>query len=119
MADHAPDGSASHFTLRTYLTGFLVAAVLTAVAFWIVMADPVSGTVAATIVVALAVTQILVQTYSFLHVNTRAQEGWILTAYVFTCVLILIAIGGSLWIMFHLNTNMMPGMMRDPMSQTP
>jgi len=119
MAEHAHSGEANHFTLRTYLTGFIVAAVLTAVAFWIVMARPLSGAVAATLVVALAVTQIVVQTYSFLHVNSRAQEGWTLTAYVFTCVLVLIAIGGSLWIMFHLNSNMMPGMMSDPMSQAP
>jgi len=119
MADHAHSGEANHFTLRTYLTGFIVAALLTAVAFWIVMARPLSGTLAAVIVVTLAVAQILVQTYSFLHVNSRAQEGWVLTAYVFTCVLVLIAIGGSLWIMFHLNSNMMPGMMQDPMSQTP
>lgn len=119
MADHAHNGEASHFTLRTYLTGFTVAAMLTAVAFWIVMARPLSGPVAATALVALAVAQILVQTYAFLHVNSRAQEGWILTAYVFTCVLVLIAIGGSLWIMFHLNSNMMPGMMPGSMSQAP
>jgi len=119
MADHAHNGTATHFTLRTYLTGFSVAALLTALAFWIVMARPLTGAVAAVAVVTLAVAQILVQTHSFLHVNSRAQDGWVLTAYVFTCVLLLIAIGGSLWIMFHLNSNMMPGMMRDPLSQTP
>jgi cytochrome o ubiquinol oxidase operon protein cyoD len=75
--------------------------------------------VAAVLVVTLAIAQILVQTRAFLHVNARAQGGWILVAYVFTAVLLLIAIGGSLWIMYHLNSNMMPGMMSDPMSQAP
>jgi heme/copper-type cytochrome/quinol oxidase subunit 4 len=77
MTDHAhgapPD--ATHFTLRTYLTGFAVAAVLTAAAFWIVMARPFSATVAAVIVVMLAIAQIIVQTKAFLHVNARAQGG--------------------------------------------
>jgi cytochrome o ubiquinol oxidase operon protein cyoD len=29
-------------------------------------------------------------------------------AYAFTAVMVLIVIAGSLWIMYHLNTNMMP-----------
>ena len=121
MSDHVHEdsGDAAHFTLRTYLTGFLVSALLTLAAFWTVMARPFSARVAAVLVVTLAIAQILVQTRAFLHVNARAQGGWILVAYVFTAVLLLIAIGGSLWIMFHLNTNMMPSMMSDPMSQAP
>jgi cytochrome o ubiquinol oxidase subunit IV len=121
MSDHVHEdsGDAAHFTLRTYLAGFLVSALLTLAAFWAVMARPFSARVAAVLVVTLAIAQILVQTRAFLHVNARAQGGWILVAYVFTAVLLLIAIGGSLWIMFHLNTNMMPGMMSDPMSQAP
>jgi cytochrome o ubiquinol oxidase subunit IV len=121
MTDHTHGGSgdAANFTLRTYLTGFAVAAVMTAAAFWIVMARPFSATVAAVIVVMLAIAQIIVQTRAFLHVNARAQGGWILVAYVFTAFLLLTAIGGSLWIMYHLDSNMMPGMMIDPMSQVP
>jgi len=115
--DHAAD--AAHFTLRTYLTGFIAAAALTAAAFWIVMARTFSARVSAVLVVTLAIAQIIVQTRAFLHVNARAQGGWILIAYVFTAVLLLIGVGGSLWIMYHLNSNMMPGMMGDPMNQTP
>jgi len=121
MSEHAHEGSdaATHFTLRTYLTGFAVAAVLTAAAFWIVMARHFSAPLAAVTVVTLAIAQIIVQTRAFLHVNARAQGGWILVAYVFTAVLLLIGIGGSLWIMYHLDSNMMPGMMIDPVSQAP
>jgi hypothetical protein len=62
---------------------------------------------------------IIVQTSAFLHVNARVQGGWTLLAYVFTAVLLVITIAGSLWIMHHLNTNMMPGMMVDPLRQAP
>jgi cytochrome o ubiquinol oxidase operon protein cyoD len=101
-----------HFTLKGYLAGFGVAAALTAIPFWLVMTHAIANAaVAAAVVVALAVAQILVHTFAFLHVNARAQDGWTLVAYVFTGVLVLIVIGGSLWIMDHLNLNMMPGMM--------
>lgn len=118
--DHHGHEDAGHFTLRTYLTGFVVAAVLTAIPFWIVMTGAIaSKAVAASIIVVLAIVQIFVQTSAFLHVNARAEEGWTLVAYVFTAVLVVIVIAGSLWIMQHLNMNMMPGMMRDPSSLPP
>ena len=114
---HGDDGQSGHFTLRTYLTGFLAAAALTAIPFWIVMARPIEDAMTSSIViVVLAIAQIIVHTIAFLHVNARAQGGWSLIAYVFTAVLVVITIAGSLWIMVHLNSNMMPGVMRDPTS---
>ena len=44
----------------------------------------------------------------FLHMNSRAEGGWTLMALIFTVVIIFIAVSGSLWIMYHLNANMMP-----------
>jgi cytochrome o ubiquinol oxidase operon protein cyoD len=34
-------------------------------------------------------------------------------ALVFTLVLVIITLSGSIWVMYHLNTNMMPGMAPD------
>lgn len=108
------------FTLRGYLVGFAAAAVLTALAFWIVMSGVIAHAgVASAVVVVLAVAQIFVQTAAFLHVNARVQGGWTLIAYVFTAVIVVITIAGSLWIMYHLNTNMMPGMMEGSASHMP
>lgn len=108
-------GDGLHFTLRGYLTGFVVAAVLTIIPFWIVMTGAIANKIAATaVLILLAITQILVHTFAFLHVNARVQGGWTLVAYVFTAVLVVITIGGSLWIMYHLNLNMMPGMVGGP-----
>jgi cytochrome o ubiquinol oxidase operon protein cyoD len=108
-------GEEGHFTLRSYLLGFAAAAVLTAVPFWMVMTGAVADVaLAAAIIIVLALAQILVHTFAFLHLTARAQGGWTLVAYVFTAVLVVITIGGSLWIMYHLNMNMMPGMMGEP-----
>lgn len=108
---HGDVQDAPHFALKTYLAGFALAALLTAIPFWLVM-DHVIGSVpvAMAVIVGLAVAQILVHTFAFLHVNARAQGGWTLVAYAFTAVLVVIIIGGSLWIMDHLSLNMMPGM---------
>lgn len=98
-----------HGTRRGYLIGFGLSAVLTAAPFWLVMTGALpSAQAAAAIIIALAFVQIIVHTVFFLHVNTRAEGGWTLMALIFTVVMVAIVISGSLWIMYHLNSNMMP-----------
>jgi cytochrome o ubiquinol oxidase operon protein cyoD len=62
----------------------------------------------AAVIFALAVSQIAVHVICFLHLDTRSEGGWTLLAFLFTAVIVVITIGGSIWVMFHLNTNMMP-----------
>jgi cytochrome o ubiquinol oxidase subunit IV len=111
--DHGHDDGHSHGSRSSYLIGFLLSVVLTAIPFWMVMTQAADAQTTAIVIVALAVVQILVHTVAFLHVNTRAEGGWTLMAYVFTGVLVVIVLAGSLWIMYHLNQNMMP------MNETP
>jgi cytochrome o ubiquinol oxidase subunit IV len=108
---HDPHGGAAHGSRRGYWTGFLLSAVLTAVPFALVMTGAISDTrVTAGIVMASAVIQIVVHMVYFLHMNTRSEEGWTLMALIFTAILVVICIAGSLWVMYHMNTNMMPSM---------
>jgi cytochrome o ubiquinol oxidase operon protein cyoD len=117
---HAHGDTHGHGTYRSYLVGFLLSVVLTAIPFWLVMANPIGNLgVTAAIVITCAVVQILVHTVAFLHVNTQAQGGWTLIAYIFTGVIVFITIAGSLWIMYHLNSNMMPGMATGQTSYSP
>jgi len=108
-AAHGHGEGHGHFSRRGYLLGFLLSAVLTAIPFWLVMTGALADKQATVlIVIALAVVQILVHTVAFLHLNTRSEGGWTLMAYIFTAVIVLVVISGSLWIMYHLNSNMMP-----------
>lgn len=102
------DDGTDHGTRRSYLVGFLLAAVLTVVPFWLVMTGTLAPVTTAVIVTLLAIVQIVVHTIFFLHVNTRTEGGWTLVALVFTAIMVLIVICGSLWIMYHLHGNMMP-----------
>lgn len=99
----------AHGSLRGYLTGFGLSVVLTAVPFWLVMGNVLGDAHATAIVIlALAFVQIVVHMVYFLHMNTKSEGGWTMLALIFTAVLVIITLSGSLWIMFHLNANMMP-----------
>lgn len=117
---HAADGhidGADHGSLRGYLTGFVLSVILTAIPFWLVMSGALHSTLATLIIITtMAVVQITVHMVYFLHMNSRSEGGWSIMALVFTLILVVIALIGSLWIIYHLNANMMPGI---DMSQMP
>jgi cytochrome o ubiquinol oxidase operon protein cyoD len=118
--DHAAGGSAggaNHGSLRSYLTGFILSVFLTAVPFWLVMTGVLDSKIATEVAITtFAIVQITVHMVYFLHMNTRLEDGWSFLALIFTLILVVIALVGSLWIIYHLNANMMPGM---DMSQVP
>jgi cytochrome o ubiquinol oxidase operon protein cyoD len=107
--DHGHGHESSHHgSFRDYLIGFGLSVVLTAIPFWIVMdnvfRDP---KVAAIVLLLFAVVQIVVHMVYFLHMNTKSEGGWTVLALIFTVILVVIALTGSLWIMNHLDSNMM------------
>ena len=106
---HDEHGGAAHGTLKGYLTGFGLSVVLTAVPFWIVISGAISDrALAAIVILGIAAVQILIHMIYFLHMNTRSEGGWTMLALIFTIVLVVIALVGSIWVMHHLNVNMMP-----------
>ncbi|MFC0677906.1 cytochrome o ubiquinol oxidase subunit IV [Lysobacter korlensis] len=106
---HAGDGI-PHASLRDYATGFVLSVLLTAVPFGLVMGGAVvSPAVIAGVILVFAALQIVVHMVYFLHMNPRSEGGWNLLALVFTGVLVVIVLAGSLWVMHHMNSNMMPG----------
>ncbi|MGV3573509.1 MAG: cytochrome o ubiquinol oxidase subunit IV [Devosia sp.] len=112
---HTSGHGHDHGTRRSYLIGFALSVVLTAIPFWLVMADVIADTMIATLVImAFGVVQIFVHMVYFLHMNTKSEGGWTMMAAIFTIIVIVIALSGSLWVMYHLNTNMMPGHIMNP-----
>lgn len=102
-------GNEPHGTLKDYLTGFVLSVALTAIPFWLVMGDVSwsKQTIAFTIVVFAAV-QMVVHMVYFLHMSPKSEDGWTMTSLVFTLILLVITLAGSLWVMYHMDTNMMP-----------
>jgi len=110
-ADHAHDAhhdEEDHGSRRGYWIGFLLSVVLTAIPFWLVMTMPLAKQATALIIMAFAAVQMVVHMIFFLHMNRRAEGGWSIMALIFTVVIVGIALSGSLWVMYHMNENMMP-----------
>jgi cytochrome o ubiquinol oxidase operon protein cyoD len=106
---HSHGHDAGHGTLQTYLIGFVASVILTAIPFWLVMGGVFeSKLLTAVFVMGLGAIQIVVHMIFFLHMNPRSEGGWTLMALIFTLVIVGIALAGSLWVMHHLNANMMP-----------
>ena len=98
--------------MRGYATGFFAAVFLTALPFWFVMGKTFSSSgITAAVILALAAVQIVVHMIYFLHMSPKSEGGWNLLALLFTVMLVVIALSGSLWVMYHLNHNMMPDSM--------
>jgi cytochrome o ubiquinol oxidase subunit IV len=109
-ADHpSPGHGAPHGTMRDYVIGFIASVVLTAIPFWLVMGGPpLSKGVVAFIIIAFAAIQMVVHVVYFLHLKAGSEDGWNMTSLVFTLIIVVITLAGSIWVMFHLDANMMP-----------
>ena len=105
---HHGDGHA-HSTFSGYMLGFVLSVMLTAIPFWLVMSGTLpSKQITALVIMAFAVVQIVVHMIYFLHMSPKSENGWSMMALIFTIVMVVIALSGSLWVMNHLNSNMMP-----------
>ena len=113
-ASHGHNTEADHGTLKSYMTGFVLAVILTAIPFWLVMGKVFTkSSTTGLVLLGLATVQIVVHMVYFLHMNSRSEGGWSMLALIFTAVLVFIMLTGSIWVMYHLNNNMMPGMIQD------
>ncbi|WP_339771601.1 cytochrome o ubiquinol oxidase subunit IV [uncultured Pseudosulfitobacter sp.] len=109
MSAEQHDTHDAHGSYRSYLIGFGLSVVLTAIPFWIVLGEvDIHLWLALTIIFGLGAVQIIVHVVYFLHVTVKAEEGWKVMSLVFTGILLLIVLVGSIWVMTHLNNNMMP-----------
>lgn len=104
-----PHAVGGHGSFKGYMTGFVLSVILTAIPFILVMGNLLSNNVATIVIIlALGAVQIVVHMVYFLHMNTKSEEGWMIMSLIFTVTLVVITLVGSIWIMYHLDTNMMP-----------
>lgn len=108
-ASNGHDETGGHDGRKGYLTGSILSVVLTVIPFWLVMSGAVHDVqTVAFLIFGFALVQIVVHVVFFLHLDTRSEGGWTLLAFLFTTVIVFLTIGGSIWVMYHLNANMMP-----------
>ncbi len=107
MEDHdmtQPDYGTGQKKLSVYVGGVIACIVLTLIAFSAVMHGTFSKLQTFIIIYAAACAQFLVQLICFLRLNTQTEQGRInVMAFVFTGIILMCVIAGSLWIMWSLN----------------
>jgi len=90
----------------SYVVGFVLAVVLTAIPFAVVYKHYMTPANAVMVIAIMAVLQVLVHLRFFLHLRFTSSPRETLLAVVFTGVLLLLMLGGSLWIMIDLARRM-------------
>jgi len=102
-----PQDSPGHW-VRTYLLGLGFATILTIASFWIAAAHPIWGPAVPVALIVLAIAQMGVHLVFFLHVTTGPDNTNNVLALAFGVMVVALVVLGSIWIMDHLNQNMMP-----------
>ncbi len=107
--DHFDGEQDFHVSYKGYATGFILSVILTAIPFWLVMAKVLpSPKITGFVILGFAAVQMVVHMVYFLHMNGKVEGGGSMLALLFTGALIIIRMAGSVWVMYHMNTNMMP-----------
>ena len=91
-----------------YVIGLGLAALLTAGSFYLSTTKLVWGPGVPVALIVFAIAQMGVHLVFFLHITTGADNTNNVMALAFGVLIVFLLIGGSLWIMTHLNGNMMP-----------
>ena len=109
--DHAPgdepEESAGHWVRNSNLgLGFSI--VLTAAAFWAAGSNLIYEPAIPVALIVLAIAQMGVHLVFFLHVTTGPDNTNNVLALAFGVLIVALIVAGTLWIMAHLNHNMMP-----------
>jgi len=109
--DHAPgdepEESAGHW-VRNYLIGLALAALLTVASFMAAFSGLIWGPSVPVALVVLAIAQMGVHLVFFLHITTGPDNTNNVLALAFGLLVVFLVVVGSIWIMSHLNHNMMP-----------
>jgi len=93
--------------MAKYIIGFVLSLAFTFLAYGLVVNKLVTGMTVVVLLSVLALIQAAVQLFFFLHLSWRRERKWQLFAFISMLIVLIIIVGGSLWIMYHLDYNMM------------
>lgn len=100
------DRGTSSGTYQSYTLGFISSLLLTLFSFYLVAYSDLSSQNLYVVVGALAIIQLFVQLVFFLHLSTHPKASWNLLSFLFTLVVVLVLVLGTMWIMYNLYAHM-------------
>jgi cytochrome o ubiquinol oxidase subunit IV len=103
-----PQGGDIWGEVRGYLIGLGLAVLLTVASFYVAGTQEIWGPGVPVALVVLAIAQMGIHLVFFLHITTAPDNTNNVLALAFGLLIIGLIVLGSLWIMYHLNQNMLP-----------
>lgn len=97
-----------HGTVRSYVTGFILSLLFTFTPYYMVVNQTVKGSFLLASIMGFAVLQLIIQVVFFLHLGRGPKPKWNLYFFISTVGIILIVVGGSVFIINNLIYNMLP-----------
>lgn len=94
-------------SLKPLWLGFVLSLLLTAATYMIVKHHHLSDGILIMTIAGLAIIQTIIQLIFFLHLGLESKPHWNSITLFFAVLVIIIVIGGSVWIMSNLNYNLM------------
>ncbi|GAN69801.1 cytochrome o ubiquinol oxidase subunit IV [Acetobacter orleanensis] len=108
MSDlHTSPSGESHGSVSSYIIGFVLAVILTVVAFGVVMSHSLSPSGTLTALAVLAFVQVLVHLHYFLHMGSGSEQRWNNMCFFFAVGFVVILIIGTMFIMNNTAMHMM------------
>jgi cytochrome o ubiquinol oxidase subunit IV len=92
-----------------YVIGLALALLLTGISFWVASTSVLWGPGVAVGLVVLAIAQMGVHLVFFLHITSGPDNTNNVLALAFGVLIVFLVMIGTIWIMAHMNANMMPG----------
>ncbi|HHJ1296341.1 cytochrome o ubiquinol oxidase subunit IV [Pseudomonas sp. P1B16] len=104
---HDTHHEGNHGSVKSYMVGFVLSIILTAIPFGLVMFPSLPKNLTVLVVVAMAVIQVVVHLVYFLHMDRSQEQRSNVSTFLFTAMVIALLVGLSLWIMFNIHIEMM------------
>jgi cytochrome o ubiquinol oxidase operon protein cyoD len=102
---------------KSYFIGFFLSLLFTAIPYYLVTNKTVSGTALLATILSIAVIQMAIQVFFFLHLGRGPKPLYNVTFFVGTVGLIVVVVVGSIFIMNNLHYNMAPSEVTQKLAQ--
>ncbi len=105
---HTGHDNGEHGTVRSYVIGFILSLIFTFIPYYLVVNKVISGNVLLTAILSIAIIQMLIQIFYFLHLGRGPKPMYNIFFFAATAVTILVVVAASVFIMNNLYNNMDP-----------
>jgi cytochrome o ubiquinol oxidase operon protein cyoD len=94
----------AHGSMKSYIIGFVMSLVLTAIPLIVVLNNMLEGKAAILLLIGTAVLQFIVQLFYFMHLKEEKKPRYNLMVLIFGLVVVFTIVAGSMWIMMYNKT---------------